>query len=63
MLCGKCQVEAKNALENYAFSMRNTLRDEKVCCALAHAHTCTLLPAPNSEMDVLAWQVTGTCRL
>jgi hypothetical protein len=24
------QVEAKNALENYAFTMRNTIRDEKV---------------------------------
>ena len=25
------KVEAKNALENYAFNMRNTIRDEKVC--------------------------------
>ena len=24
------KVEAKNALENYAYSLRNTLRDEKV---------------------------------
>lgn len=24
------QVEAKNSLENYAFNMRNTIRDEKV---------------------------------
>jgi len=23
------QVEAKNSLENYAFTMRNTIRDEK----------------------------------
>ena len=25
------KVEAKNALENYAFSLRNTTRDDKVC--------------------------------
>lgn len=41
MLCGMCKVEAKNALENYAYSMRNTLRDEKVCCSMAQAHSCT----------------------
>ena len=28
--CGGSQVEAKNSLENYAFNMRNTIRDEKV---------------------------------
>lgn len=26
----RAQVEAKNSLENYAFNMRNTIRDEKV---------------------------------
>jgi hypothetical protein len=25
------KVEAKNALENYAFNMRNTIKDDKVC--------------------------------
>lgn len=28
--CVLVQVEAKNSLENYAFNMRNTIRDEKV---------------------------------
>ena len=26
------RIEAKNALENYAFNMRNTIKDDKVCC-------------------------------
>lgn len=26
----KERIDAKNALENYAFNMRNTIRDEKV---------------------------------
>ena len=30
----RTRVEAKNALENYAFSIRNTLREEKVSCAM-----------------------------
>lgn len=25
------RINAKNALENYAFNMRNTIKDEKVC--------------------------------
>jgi L1 cell adhesion molecule like protein len=25
------RIDAKNALENYAFNMRNTIKDEKVC--------------------------------
>ena len=29
----KKRIEAKNSLENYAFNMRNTIRDEKVCPA------------------------------
>lgn len=32
----KEKIEAKNSLENYAFNMRNTIRDEKVSsCASA----------------------------
>ena len=27
----KKRVEAKNGLENYAYNMRNTIRDDKVC--------------------------------
>ena len=29
----KERIDAKNALENYAFNMRNTIRDEKVTSA------------------------------
>ena len=28
------KIESKNALENYAYSMRNTIKDEKVCAGL-----------------------------
>lgn len=27
----KKRIDAKNSLENYAFNMRNTIRDDKVC--------------------------------
>lgn len=30
----KRKVEAKNALENYAYNMRNTIKDEKIACKL-----------------------------
>ncbi|RXI04407.1 hypothetical protein DVH24_038681 [Malus domestica] len=46
----KKKVEAKNALENYAYNMRNTIRDEKLvrssirqtrrdrgCCRIGHS--------------------------
>ena len=55
MLCGMRQVEAKNALENYVYTMRNTLRDEKVCRPLAQAHACSLL--------VPAFKWAGLCLL
>ena len=51
MCFGRTQVEAKNSLENYAFNMRNTIRDEKVkrpdlrnmsCC---RHHLLLLLPS------------------
>ena len=29
------RIDAKNALENYAFNMRNTIKDEKVCAGTA----------------------------
>ena len=32
----KEKIEAKNSLENYAFNMRNTIRDEKVSCLANH---------------------------
>ena len=28
----KKKIDARNSLEQYAYSMKNTLRDEKVCC-------------------------------
>ena len=31
------RIEAKNALENYAFNMRNTIKDEKVCCQCCYS--------------------------
>ncbi len=33
-LCMLCQVEAKNALENYAYGVRNSIRDEKIASKL-----------------------------
>lgn len=33
----KKKVEAKNALENYAYNMRNTIKDEKIASNLPHA--------------------------
>ena len=48
----KEKIEAKNSLENYAFNMRNTIRDEKVGARMleysAHPmHLCTVLNAHN----------------
>lgn len=34
------KVEAKNALENYAFSMRNTIRDDKVTTCVSLDRCC-----------------------
>ena len=34
--------------------MRNTLRDEKVCCFLAHAPTFTLETATSCDWDIEA---------
>jgi len=36
----KERIEAKNSLENYAFNMRNTIRDEKVLLTLLFALSC-----------------------
>lgn len=49
----KEKIEAKNSLENYAFNMRNTIRDEKVGARMlkysAHPmHLCTVLNAGNA---------------
>lgn len=33
----KKKVEAKNALEIYAYNMRNTIKDEKIASNLPHA--------------------------
>ncbi len=30
----KKKIDARNGLEQYAYSMKNTMRDEKVCTAL-----------------------------
>ena len=47
----KSRVEAKNSLENYAYSLRNTLRDEKV--------TDKILPA---DKEVLSRAVDATLK-
>lgn len=43
----KERIEAKNSLENYAFNMRNTIRDEKVpsfsIACLVAPYACSLL--------------------
>ncbi|GLD97706.1 hypothetical protein PINS_up006396 [Pythium insidiosum] len=48
----KLRVEAKNALESYAFALRNTLQDEKVASQLAPADKQQLTQAVD---DVIAW--------
>ena len=46
------KVEAKNSLENYAYSLRNTLRDEKVASKIPEADKETL----NKEIDgTISW--------
>jgi L1 cell adhesion molecule like protein len=46
------KVEAKNHLENYAYSMRNTIRDEKVSSKLDAADKQTIEKAVD---DAIAW--------
>lgn len=46
------RVEAKNALENYAYSMRNTLREEKVAAKLAQDDKAK---AEKAIDEALAW--------
>jgi len=41
------KVEAKNALENYAYQLRNTTRDEKV---RIHHHRSPVLGGPNRTL-------------
>ena len=36
----KKKIDARNSLEQYAYSMKNTMRDEKVCGALSHGLSC-----------------------
>ena len=45
------RIDAKNALENYAFNMRNTIKDEKVCSAACGlGNSCPGLTMLNSLM-------------
>ena len=37
----KKRIDAKNSLENYAFNMRNTIRDEKVPPHAAYRAACS----------------------
>ncbi|KAM4133461.1 hypothetical protein ACJW30_01G330700 [Castanea mollissima] len=49
----KKKVEAKNALENYAYNMRNTVRDEKVAGKLDPADKEKIEKAVNDAIDWL----------
>jgi len=61
------QVEAKNSLENYAFTMRNTIRDEKARPgALARMRTVLLrCSSVNQEKQGVQlcsqWSLKGCC--
>ena len=47
------KIEAKNALENYAFSMRNTIRDDKVATKLDSSDKDTIEAAVNETVEWL----------
>ena len=47
------RIDAKNALENYAFNMRNTIKDEKV---RAVAATCNLHALCRCEQEICGSQ-------
>ncbi|XP_044487248.1 heat shock cognate 70 kDa protein-like [Mangifera indica] len=49
----KKKVEAKNALENYAYSMRNTVKDEKIASKLDSADKQKIESAINETMEWL----------
>lgn len=46
----KKRIDSKNSLENYAFNMRNTIRDDKVCLPLP-AHYIEHLTFCKSEKE------------
>ena len=47
------KIESKNALENYAFSMRNTIRDDKVASKLDPTDKETIETAVNETVEWL----------
>ncbi|GLI63523.1 hypothetical protein VaNZ11_006508 [Volvox africanus] len=49
----KKKVEAKNSLENYAYNMRNTIREDKVASQLSASDKETMEKALTSAMDWL----------
>ena len=53
----KERIDAKNALENYAFNMRNTIRDEKVGCAFCFSwfRCCSCIVLWREESLLPAW--------
>lgn len=48
----KKKIDARNSLEQYAYSMKNTLRDEKVCCSA----TLCLLSCSAEASLCLCWR-------
>jgi L1 cell adhesion molecule like protein len=52
----KGRVEAKNGLENYAYTMRNTIRDEKVASKLSETDKATIT---NAVDEAIKWLETA----
>ena len=55
------RIDAKNALENYAFNMRNTIKDEKVLHLIATL-TCVLVHLA-SVVTCTYWRCSASCLL
>jgi hypothetical protein len=54
------RIEAKNALENYAFNMRNTIKDEKVCCQCCYSDTGKVLTS--QDWICTMYQMARSCQ-
>lgn len=58
----KKRIEAKNSLENYAFNMRNTIRDDKVCRNhRLSVKTCLFCPYHPIVHSIAYLMLNGLC--
>lgn len=57
----KTKIEAKNTLENYAYNMRNTIRDEKVKFSNVHRTSISSIPALWCEYNEMHSMLTICC--